>query len=96
VAFAIIGGASLSFIKPRVPVRVPGPADSLSHQPSLIATISRTLRGKGAIKLDFLRRSTFYAFVGNNLLSSMANFLPAVYIPCVFGAIASLVIEGFR
>lgn len=48
----------------------------------MISTISRTIRGKGAVKLDFLTRSTFYAFIGNNLLSSMANFLPAVYIPC--------------
>lgn len=42
------------------------------------------------MKLDFLRRSTFYAFVGNNLLSSMANFLPAVYIPCEFCGVAPL------
>jgi hypothetical protein len=52
----------------------------------MISTISRTIRGKGAVKLDFLTRSTFYAFIGNNLLSSMANFLPAVYIPCEFAS----------
>jgi hypothetical protein len=95
VAYAIVGGGSLVFIRPRVPVQTPGPPQP---RRTLMTTIFRTLRGPSAINTDFLARSTFYAFIGNNVLSSMANFLPAVYIPCWcfdMPGICSLLTDGF-
>jgi hypothetical protein len=66
VCFALIGGISLIWIKPRIPV----PKDSSER--------ARARR----IDTGFLKRSTFYAFVGSTLFSSLGNFIPSVWIPC--------------
>jgi hypothetical protein len=82
-----MGGIALAFIKPRVPIAASG-HDNIRHDSrrargvaGLLARWKDTLLGRGSVNLVFLQRTTFYAFVGNILLSSLSNFLPAVYIP---------------
>ena len=86
-----MGGIALAFIKPRVPIATSG-GDSIRHTSrrargatGLLTRWKDTLLGRGSISLVFLQRTTFYAFVGNILLSSLSNFLPAVYIPSELG-----------
>jgi hypothetical protein len=82
-----MGGIALAFIKPRVPIAATG-SNSTRHTSrrarnatGLLTRWKDTLLGRGSVNLVFLQRTTFYAFVGNILLSSLSNFLPAVYIP---------------
>ncbi|ORY74553.1 putative monocarboxylic acid transporter [Leucosporidium creatinivorum] len=65
VCFALFGGVSLVWIRPRIPV----PKDSNER--------ARARR----IDAGFLKMSTFYAFVGSTLFSSLGNFIPSVWIP---------------
>lgn len=66
IGYGLIGLVALAFIKPRIPVPKYGSADA-----------------KIARKIDpvFLKRSTFYAFTGTILISSLGNFIPSVWIP---------------
>ena len=86
VGYAILGGIALAFIRPRIPIASVSSQDERSTRREkpvsrLLARWKQTLSGRGSIDLQFLRRTTFYAFAGNILLSSLSNFLPAVYIP---------------
>ncbi|KAG7528275.1 hypothetical protein FFLO_06279 [Filobasidium floriforme] len=85
--YAVMGGIALAFIKPRVPIAASG-SGTIRHDSrrtrgttGLLTRWKDTLLGRGSVNLVFLQRTTFYAFVGNILLSSLSNFLPAVYIP---------------
>jgi hypothetical protein len=71
LAFAVLGAASIPFIKHRTPV----------------AKFSRkALHGHGAqdrrkMDLTFLRRSTFICFSGCILVTSFSSFLPSLWLP---------------
>lgn len=66
IGFALLGGVSLVWIRPRIPI----PKDS------------RERAQARRIDTGFLKKSTFYAFVGSTLFSSLGNFIPSVWIPC--------------